>query len=114
MTLHLESPPRMPTPAIGRLCLDCKHLRRDWTCEAFGRRTIPAVIWGGTSDHLAPVPGDGGVIFEPREGPLDFSEFDDLLDLVELTPQEKIAQFRENGASEEEVLELARLLGVKL
>ena len=73
----------MPTPAIGRLCFDCKHLRRDWTCEAFSRG-IPAVILRGESDHLEPVRGDHGMVFEKRESPADMRDFISFLDEDEL------------------------------
>jgi hypothetical protein len=53
-------------------CLACRHLQlsadgpRRLACVTFPRG-IPGLMLGGIADHRYPVPGDGGVRFEPAD-----------------------------------------------
>ena len=59
-------------PIYGLQCVRCKHLHDEQPedfigskCTAFAR--IPLEILEGKHDHAQPFPGDGGVVFEPRD-----------------------------------------------
>ena len=67
----------MSQPLVGPLCLGCRHIRRDYTCAAFPAG-IPQLIVDGI-DHTGPVPGDGGLRYEPRAPDAPWPEFDDLM-----------------------------------
>lgn len=56
----------MSEVSLGVLCRQCRHLRDDYTCAAFPRG-IPDIITGLYVDHSAPVEGDSGIQFEPRQ-----------------------------------------------
>lgn len=76
----------MSLPAIGPLCAQCRHIRRDYSCAAFPRG-IPALIAFQGHDHSVHVPGDLGIKFEarrPGEPAPDFIE----LDLPEMEQRE--------------------------
>lgn len=45
-------------------CVYCKHLKRDWTCDAF-LEGIPRDIADSEVDHREPYKGDNDVRFEP-------------------------------------------------
>lgn len=54
------------------ICHMCKHWRPGignpdgkQTCAAYPTG-IPQPIWEGTQNHFQQVPGDGGIVFEPR------------------------------------------------
>ena len=61
MTSNMKPPP---------ICMKCAHLgeivsgRRVCTAFADG---IPMEIFLSEADHRVPFPGDGGVVFEPRD-----------------------------------------------
>ena len=51
----------------GFSCDLCKHLHEDEiSCEAF-KDVIPSDINNGIIDHRIPYPGDGGIMFEPKD-----------------------------------------------
>jgi hypothetical protein len=54
----------MTFPAIGYWCGTCRHLRANYTCDAFPGG-LPAAILAGY-DHRKPLDGDNGIVFEPR------------------------------------------------
>src|SRR5690242_12229504 len=62
----------MVTTSYLCLCLACRHLHlsesdpRRLACAAFPRG-LPVLMLDGTADHRYPVPGDGGIRFEPAE-----------------------------------------------
>lgn len=55
----------MSLPAIGPLCMDCRHIRADFTCAAFPEGMPPIIAIDG-HDHTTPVEGDQGITFEAR------------------------------------------------
>lgn len=60
----------LETPEYSPVCSLCRHLslRRRRACAAFSQaETIPLEIWLGQHDHRTPYPGDGGVMFAPRQ-----------------------------------------------
>lgn len=75
----------MPSPAVGPLCLSCRHVRADYTCAAFPDE-IPAIIVRG-HPHETPVEGDNGIQYEPRPEGEPAPDFDDL-EPDELEPEE--------------------------
>ena len=51
----------------GFSCDLCKPLHEDEiSCEAF-KDVIPSDINNGIIDHRIPYPGDGGIMFEPKD-----------------------------------------------
>jgi hypothetical protein len=61
---------RDPVVSLRAPCWGCRHYLRtgpNRRCEAFEGR-IPEEIWNGSNPHTAPVEGDHGLTFEPREG----------------------------------------------
>ena len=67
----------MPTPAIGPFCLSCRHIRKDWTCDAFPQGIPAEIVFG--HPHDTPVEGDGGIQFELRPDDLPLPDFNDLM-----------------------------------
>ncbi len=88
------------TQTIGSICDFCKH----WTgykdgkptCEAFPDE-IPEEVH--ENDHIFPVKGDGGMLFEPSEN------FKDLLDLIQWRINDRKADLVGMRLEEEEKIE---------
>ena len=58
---------RLKNLESGFSCDLCKHLHEDEiSCEAF-EDVIPSDISDGIIDHRIPHPGDGGIVFEPKD-----------------------------------------------
>jgi len=48
------------------MCLWCRRFDIEtWSCAAFPER-VPGALTMGGADHRAPLPGDGGLRFEPK------------------------------------------------
>lgn len=54
----------MSQPWIGERCYQCRHVRVDYSCDAFPDG-MPIEIVNGF-DHSQPLAGDNGIRFEPR------------------------------------------------
>ena len=54
--------------SIIPICVRCKHLHPDWTCDAFPDG-IPREIKLDEVDHRKPIEGDHGIQFEPIRKP---------------------------------------------
>ena len=55
----------MTSTAVS-MCHFCRRFEPEsWTCAAFPSKVPDALDLGG-ADHRAPLPGDGGLRFEPR------------------------------------------------
>jgi hypothetical protein len=68
----------MSQPLIGQLCMQCRHIREDWTCDAFPDG-IPPAIFRGDADHTQLIRGDHGIHFEPRPPEEPMPDFIDLM-----------------------------------
>ena len=66
----------MTTPAIGPNCFYCKHIRQNYTCDAFPGGMPSAIVMG--DPHLTPIEGDSGIVFELRHGNGQTPEFDSV------------------------------------
>jgi len=72
----------MSEPAIGYRCPECRHIRADYSCDAYPEGMPWEIING--FDHAMPLAGDRGIRFEPR------GEGDVLPVFVSLMPRELI------------------------
>jgi hypothetical protein len=68
----------MSQPPVDPLCMQCRHIRGDWTCDAFPEGIPPAIL-RGDADHTKLIRGDHGIRFEPRPPGDPWPEFDDLM-----------------------------------
>lgn len=51
-----------------QLCQTCKHYNGDFTCKAFGERTIPDEIFRGDNDHEQPIAlQENDITYEPTK-----------------------------------------------
>lgn len=73
----------MSEPMIGYQCRECRHIRQDYSCDAFPDGMPWDIVMG--FDHSQPLDGDNGIRFERRtagEAPPVFIS----LDMEELEP----------------------------
>lgn len=54
----------MSEPMIGYQCRECRHIRQDYSCDAFPDGMPWDIVMG--FDHSQPLDGDNGIRFEPR------------------------------------------------
>lgn len=66
----------MTKPAIGPLCISCRHIRADYACDAFPDG-IPFEIVAG-NPHREPFKGDGGIRYEKRPDNVPAPAFESL------------------------------------
>ena len=69
----------MTKPLVGPLCMQCRHIRANWTCDASPRGIPPEIYLDRGTDHTRPVQGDHGIRFEPRPPDSLAPNFDDLM-----------------------------------
>lgn len=58
------------TSVVAPHCMWCKHYKRGLACDAYPKR-IPEDILYSESGHTEPHTGDGGIMFELKEGETD-------------------------------------------
>lgn len=53
------------TGAYGLMCNNCKHYRKNATCDAYPNGIPKGLLDKG--EHNTPYPGDNGIRYEPAE-----------------------------------------------